>query len=438
VLDRPALELAAMLRRREVSSVELVRASLDAISKRDGELCAFVDVSPRRALAAARRADEMLAHRGVHPPFLGVPTGIKDHEPVRFHYTRLGSRAFRWLIAPYDGHVAHACKRAGFVIVGKTATSELTILPIVDVDLHPPTRNPHDPARYSGGSSGGAAAAVAGGMLPIAPGADGAGSIRIPAAFCGLVGFKATRGALPNPYGRLDAAGISMIGPLARTVRDAAALLDALSANPDGTFARAVGEPVPRLRVRVLVRPPIATAVEPEIEAATRAVARRLADDGHDVDEAPPLAGDLDEFLPLMARMVARVPLLPGMERLLQPTTRWMRERGRNVSRAEATALGARISQRIVDWFGNADLVVTPTVARHAPEVGAFRGLDGEGVFRAVAPLGAFTAPFNLSGQPAVTLPVARSAQGLPIGVQLVGRAGADRLLLALAAALLS
>jgi amidase len=434
MLDRPALELAAMLRRREVSSVELTRACLDTIAARDRDIAAFVDVSPRRALAAARRADHLLARGGELPPFLGVPTGIKDHEPVRFHFTRLGSAAFRWLVAPYDGHVARACKRAGFVIVGKTSCSELTLLPIVDVAIHAPTRNPHDLSRYSGGSSGGAAAAVAAGMLPIAPGADGGGSIRIPAAFCGLVGFKVTRGALPNPYGLIDASQLCTIGPVARTVRDAAALLDALAAQPDGSFARALGAAIPRLRVRVLVTPPIATAVDAEIEAATRALAERLAALGHDVSDAPPMrVGDLDDFIPIMAQMAALVPVLPGMERRLQPATRWMRERGRGVSRARARALAEQLAARVLAWFGDADVVVSPTVGDLAPEVGSFRALDGEGTFRAIAPIGAFTAPFNLSGQPAVSLPVATTRSGLPIGVQLVGRLGADRLLLSLA-----
>ena len=141
-----ALELAARLRRREVSAVELARECLDAIAARDGELGAFVEVARRRTMLQARRADAALA-RGDHAPFLGVPTAIKDQEPVRGMGTRVGSRALRWLVSPIDGHVARACRRAGFVIVGKTACSELTILPFVDVSLHPPTRNPHDLAR---------------------------------------------------------------------------------------------------------------------------------------------------------------------------------------------------------------------------------------------------------------------------------------------------
>jgi amidase len=437
-LAESAVELAARLRRRELSSVELVRASLDAIRARDRELGAFVEVAGRRALAQARRADARLAAGGRDlPPFLGVPTAIKDHEPVRGLGTRIGSRAFRWLVSPIDGYVARACKRAGFVIVGKTACSELTILPFVDVALHGPTRNPHDLERYGGGSSGGAAVAVAASLLPIAPGSDGGGSVRIPAAFCGLVGFKSGRGSLPNPAGPFDPVGISALGPLARTVRDAAAMIDVLSRHPDGSFARACDDDVPALRVKLLVRSPLADGeVARDHAAAAAEVARALELAGHRVSDAAQLSGDIDEFLPIMARMVARIPLLPGMVRLLQPTTQWLREHGRTVTRTDAVAIGDRIDRRVRDWFGDADVVVTPTVAQPAPKVGAFAGLDGEGVFRAAAPIGAFTAPFNISGQPAISIPWATSSSGLPIGVQLVGRPGADRLLLAVAAKL--
>ncbi len=432
----PALDLAARLRRREMSSVELVRDALDHIRAKDPTLGAFVEVAGRRALAQARRADALLA-RGHAAPFLGVPTAIKDHEPVRGMGTRLGSRAFRWLVSPVDGHVARACRRAGFVIVGKTACSELTILPFVDCGLHGPTRNPHDPDRYSGGSSGGAATAVAGDMLPIAPGSDGAGSIRIPAAFCGLVGFKPGRGTLPGAPAFLDPIGLSAIGPLARTVRDAAAMLDALAARPDGSFARACDQPVPPLRVKLTVRSPLyGVDVAPDHAAAAEAAARRLEKLGHAIAEVEPPVGDVDEFLPLMARMIARVPVVPGMARLLEPTTRWLREQGRPVTRGDAVAIAERMAEDILAWFGDADIVITPTVAQPPPRIGAFANLDGETVFRRAAPLGGFTAGFNVTGQPAVSLPLAVSRTGLPIGVQLVGRPGSDRLLLALAAKL--
>lgn len=430
-----ALELAGRLRRREVSSVELVEQAIAQIRARDGELGAFVEVAARRALLQARRADAALGRKGPHAPFLGIPTGIKDHEPVRGLGTRLGSRAFRWVISPIDGYVARACRRAGFILLGKTACSELTILPYAHGTLHPPTRNPHDPSRYSGGSSAGAAAAVAANLIAIAPGSDGGGSIRIPAAFCGLVGVKPSRGAVPNPYGMLDPIGLSSLGPLAHSVRDAAALLDVLVERPTGAFTRACETPVPKLRVRVLTDPPLANlTTAPAHAAAAREVARRLDQLGHTVSDAPHLTGELERFLPLMARMVARVPLLPIMERSLEPTTRWLRAQGRGVTLSDVRAVADSLARDIDAWWGDADLVVTPTTAQPPPAVGSFAHLDGEATFRAAAALGAFTAPFNVTGQPALSLPFPTT--GLPIGVQLVGRRGADHLLLAVAASL--
>ena len=430
-----ALELAGRLRRREVSSVELVEEAIARIRARDGELGAFVEVAARRALLQARRADALLAKKGPHAPFLGIPTGIKDHEPVRGLGTRLGSRAFRWVISPIDGYVARACRRAGFVLLGKTACSELTILPYAHGTLHRPSRNPHDLSRYSGGSSAGAAAAVAANLIAIAPGSDGGGSIRIPAAFCGLVGVKPSRGAVPNPYGMLDPIGLSSLGPLAHSVRDAAALLDVLAERPTGAFARACEMTVPKLRVRVLTEPPLANVTTaPAHAAAARAAARRLEQLGHTVSDAPRLTGELERFLPLMARMVARVPLLPIMERSLEPTTRWLRAQGRGVTLSDVRAVADSLARDIDAWFGDADLVVTPTTAQPPPAVGSFADLDGEATFRAAAALGAFTAPFNVTGQPALSMPFPTT--GLPIGVQLVARRGADHLLLAVAASL--
>jgi amidase len=269
-------------------------------------------------------------------------------------------------------------------------------------------------------------------MIAIAPGSDGGGSIRIPAAFCGLVGVKPSRGALPNPAGMFDPVGLSTIGPLARSVRDAAAMLDILAERPSGAFARACDAPVPPLRVRMLVEPPLANVTTaPAHAAAVRDAARILEELGHTVTAAPRFTGELDRFLPLMARMVARVPLLPIMERSLEPTTRWLRAQGRGVTLSDVRALADSLARDVFAAFGDADLMITPTTAQPPPRVGAFAGLDGEQTFRTAAALGAFTAPFNVSGQPAISLPW--RAQGLPIGVQLVARRGADHLLLAVA-----
>lgn len=424
----PALDLAARIARRETSSVEAVTEALAAIRAQNGAVGAFVSVDEAGALRQARHADAMRG-RGIAKPFLGVPIGIKDHEPVRGFVTGLGSRAFGWLYTPFDGAIAKAMRRAGFVILGKTATSELTIMPYVHG-----ARTPFDPAHYAGGSSGGAAAAVASGMIPIAPGSDGGGSIRIPSAFCGLVGVKPGRGVLPNPYGGMDPAQISSVGPLARTVRDAAALIDALRDGGGDAFLPSVERALPsRMRVRVLLSTTLAR-VDPEIAEATVAVAKRIEALGHALVPAPPYIATVDEFIPIMAAMVAKMPLVPFTERLLEPTTRWLRAYGRKVH--DARERGAALAARVDDWWGDTDLLVTPTVAQLAPKAGSFDGLDGEATFRAAAPLGAFTAPFNLSGQPAISIPWGRAKNGLPIGVQIVARHRADRMLLALAARL--
>ncbi|HVY49743.1 MAG TPA: amidase [Minicystis sp.] len=437
-----ARDLAARLRRREVSAVEVTRRALAEVARRDGEIAAFVEVDERDAMRAAAEADARLARGGELPAFLGVPTGIKDHEHVRGMGTRAGSRALAWVVSPFDSKLTRRCREGGFTILGKLSTSELTILPFVDVGLHPPTRNPRSPSHYAGGSSGGSAAAVAAGFVPIAPGSDGAGSIRLPASFCGLVGIKPGRGVVFHEHAIVDPIEMSAVGPIAHDVRDAAALLDVLAgraahrAEPaPGSFRAAADAPPEHLKVRVGTRSPLAD-VHPEITAAVERAARALGRLGHRVADGAPLDGRVEEFLPLMARMVASVPLLPLSSRWLQPTTRWMREEGRRTTRADAIGCGKALERKVLAWFGDADAWLLPTCPLPPPAVGQFEGLSGEGVFRAVVPYGAFTAPFNASGQPAISVPAGSTKAGLPIGVQLVGRPGGDRLLVGLAAAL--
>lgn len=433
-LPHSALELAALVRRRALSAVEVVRHHLEVISERNPDLGAFVELHEDRALHEAERIDERIARGGALPPFLGLPTAIKDHEHLRGCFTRAGSRALRWVYSPVDGFMARACRRAGFVLCGKLATSELTILPFIQTGLHPPTRNPYSPDHYAGGSSGGSAAAVASGMLPVAPGSDGAGSIRIPAAACGLWGMKASRAALPNPYRVFDRPLLSSIGPLAHTVRDAAALMDVLAG--ETKFASACEETPRRgLRVRLLLETPL-SKVDEEHARAARTMAQRLESFGHHVEAGEPLDGTIEDFLPLMARMVANVPVVPFTERWLEPTTQWLRVMGKRVSQRAAMRQKEDLEKRVLAWFGDADLWITPTMPIPIPLVGSFQDLDGEGVFRAAAALGAFTAAFNVSGQPAISVPAGRSRAGLPIGVQIVGQRDADRLLLSLAAML--
>jgi amidase len=437
-----ALDLAARLRRREISAVEALQYSLDVIARENTEIQAFIELDEKRAFLAASDADRRLARGGDQPLFLGVPTGIKDHEHMRWMHTRAGSRALTWVVSPVDSVLASRCREGGFVLLGKLATSELTILPFIDIDLHPPTRNPIDKNHYAGGSSGGSSAAVAAGMIAIAPGSDGAGSIRLPASFCGLVGFKPGRGVLFHEHATVDCVEMSAVGPIALNMRDAAALTDVL----DGQY-RMSGRIEPQsflaacdvrpqgLKVKLGLSSPLAK-VHPEVEKTVRAAAKKLEELGHHVEEGGPLDVSADEFLPLMARMVRGIPLLPFTSHLLQPTTRWMREQGRGLTRADVIRICAKLERRVLDWFGDADVWIVPSCPELVPRVGQFEGMDGESVFRSVIPIGAFTAGFNASGQPALSLPGGKSANGLPIGVQLVGRRGQDRQLIGLGMAL--
>ncbi len=436
-VHRSALELALSISRRELSSVGVTQAFV-ARAAAKAQLGAFVDRFESRALRDAARVDEAIA-RGARNlgAFAGVPIGLKDVEAVRASWLRMGTRAYRYFWTPVDGPLAGRVRRGGFVFVGKTATPELALLPITEPEIHPPCRNPHDPRFTPGGSSGGAAAAVAAGMLPIAHGSDAAGSIRIPAALCGLFGFKPSRGILPNDYGFVDRLRFNENGCLAWTVEDSAAFLDLLAGRSypadspsEDSFLAASRRTPPRLRIRYCVESAV-TDVEPDAADAVMATARRLRECGHDVEQAPRLEGVLDEFLPLWQRMAANMPV--PSDRLLEPSSRWLRQRGREISHADAASRSRALSDRILAWFGGADVFVTPTVAIHPPRVGEHRTLrDGEARFRALSPLAAFTAPFNVSGQPAATLPSGKSRLGLPLGVQLVGRPGADATVLAL------
>lgn len=433
LLRRSALALAAMVRRREISSQELVATSLAAIAAHNPQLAAFVTVTEAAARRTAQKLDRLAAKADPAslPPFFGLPMGIKDVNLCRGVRAQMGSRAFSWLWSPVDDVTVADLRRAGFVMLGKTATSELAILPLVEPDIHPPTRNPLSPAHTAGGSSGGAAAAVAAGLLPVAQASDGAGSIRIPASFCGLYGLKPSRDLLPNPYRRVDVFNMSTCGSVTRTLDDTAALLDVLSRrgpHAEGSFLQQLREPVPRLRIRVTTEAPIGTT-EPEIAAVVHKVAALLSDLGHEVQEGPPLVGTLEEFLPIYQRLAANAPV--PRESLLQPVTRWLRQAGRSLRNAEVVQLRESLGTRVDAWFSGCDIVLSPTVPIRPPEVLAFAALPPEQAFARAAVFGAFTAMYNLSGQPAISVPAA-TLGALPVGVQLAAARGKDALLLRL------
>lgn len=431
-----ALALARAVRERDVRVEDLVARCLDAIAARD-DLHAFVYVTADAALRTARAMDRRLARRrrGPLPPLYGVPTAIKDLNLARGTFTRFGSRAFSHFWSPVDDRVVASLRRAGLVFLGKLATAELGAMPVTEPATHPPTRNPWDPSRTAGGSSGGSGAAVAAGLLPIAQGSDGAGSIRIPAAFNHVFGFKPSRHRVPFPYTGAPKRPLSTCGPLSHTVADAAAMLDAMSARsrvppPPRPFVAMADEAPGRLRIRVTTRSPLVTAT-PAITSAVEAVAGTLGDLGHVVAEGPPPEGRLEEFLPLWQRIIAATPVLRPS--VLQPVTRWLRDAGKRLDSRDVDARHHELEARVLAWFGDADLWLTPTVALPPPPVGAWSELGPAAAFEAAAGLGAFTALANVTGQPAASVPMGLDGDGLPMGAQLIGPPGADARVLAVA-----
>lgn len=423
-----ALEQARRIEEGDITSLELVEHYLERIDVHDEELGAFVEIYGDRARAQAERADKIRRRGGPMGPFHGVPTAVKDHHMVRFTRTRLGSRAFDWLWSPVDDGVVQRLKQAGLIILGKTTMSELGLLPIVEPDDGPPTRNPWDTQRSAGGSSGGAGAAVGAGLLPLAPGSDGAGSVRIPSALNGLVGLKPTRGLVRDDSDRFDTFGLTVIGPMARSVDDAAALLDALT-GAHGNYLRRSREPARPLRVGVVVEPPFGS-VHPSIKAAIEGAAERLKDAGHHVEWRDAPNATLEEFTPLYQKFLSRIPVIQAGK--LQELTRWFREQGRQVSAKEAWQRFRRFEAMGNDAMAGIDVMMTPTVGVRAPRIGEFSDLPPAEYFRAAAPLGTFTAMANITGQPALSVPFGE-CQDMPVGVQLLGRHGDDALLFRLA-----
>jgi amidase len=441
--ELPALTLAHMLRSGNISSEELVRDCLERIDSTNARIGAFVDVLRERALGEARTADARLRRQSRRlGPFAGVPIGVKDLNLARGSFTRFGSRAFERLFVPFDDAVVAQLRRGGFVVIGKTATSELGSLPVTEPDIHPPTRNPWDLQVTAGGSSGGAAAAVAAGMIPIAQGSDAAGSIRIPASFCGLFGIKPSRGRVENPYGLDDRKLIWTSGPIARTVGDAAALLDVMAGitvgkphwapPPRRTFAELAEEIPSRVRLCVATQSTYVDTEE-DVAAAVERVAQLLEKLGHHIEERRVELPDgvIDAFLPVWQAAAARAPVHDWS--LTQPVTRWLGEKGRAVDPRAVERTTDRLQAMVLEQFGDADAWITPTVPVMPPRVGAWRGQSPEQVLAEATKLGVFTAPFNLSGQPAASVPAGRSRKGHPVGVQIAGRPLADGLVLAIA-----
>jgi amidase len=450
------LEQATAVRRRELSALELVDHYLRRIEALDGELGAFVTVTGERAREQARAADRLtLTDPYRLGPLHGVPVAIKDLTHTAGVRTTFGSAVYAGFVPPEDADVVIALRAAGTISLGKTNTSEFGSSLYCETALGPPTRNPWDLSCTAGGSSGGAAAAVAAGLVAGAHGSDGGGSVRIPAAICGLVGFKPSRGVVPTgPFG-WGGFGLPTDGPIARTVPDAAAMLDAMAAPapgepylppppPAGGYLAATrrADPV-RRRIGVWREPVLADVpLDPACEAAVATAAAHLAAAGHEVVEvAAPFGPDTTRhFETIWQALALSTAVPPGDEQRLLPVTRWLRERGRAIGVAQLLGAVAALQGKVraaARRLAGIELLLSPTLATPQVPVGWFTETgDPAEDFARQKRFSPYCAVYNVTGQPAVSLPLGTTADGAPVGVMLAAAPGADGLLLRIAAEL--
>lgn len=448
---------AALVATGQCSAIELVEAAIDRIESVNPKINAVVTDLFDRARAEA--ASSSLPDG----PFRGVPLLLKDlgcHAagvPVYGGTRFLRDRGWK---APVDSELATRFRAAGFIFVGKTNTPELGLSPTTEPDTFGPTRNPWNPDRIVGGSSGGSAAAVAAGLTPLAHAGDGGGSIRNPAGACGLVGLKPSRGRTSMGPGKGEGwAGCVVEHVVTRSVRDAASVLECVAGPaagdpyyappPERPFAAELGRAPGSLRVGQFTHNDF-TPAHPESVEAVRAAAALLGELGHTVDDGYPEALDephLGELTSVavaasVAREIDEMEASVGervVEGDLEPATLAMAERGRSLSAPEYVAnLDAlhAYGRRLRSWWAEEpgatgyDILITPTMAEPAPPIGSIKGADIERIIRLVP----YTMPYNVSGQPAIGLPLHWTEDGLPLGIQLVARYGAEDLLIRLAA----
>ena len=445
----PVGDLAARVRGGELSARELVEASLDRISALNGELNAFIELDEERALAAADQIEP-----GDERPFAGVPIAIKGNVPVEGLCMNFGSKFLAGHRPSHSAYLVRRLREAGFVVVGTTNLPEFGILPTTEPRHTGPTRNPWDLNRTPGGSSGGSAAAVAAGMVPVAHGNDGGGSIRIPAACTGLVGLKTSRGRISKGP-ELGDSFLACDGVLTRTTGETAALLDVLAGYEvgDATWAPRPAEPYStsvrrdpgRLRVAMTAANPLDVDVDPECVRGMHQAAELLASLGHEVEEAAPsmpgkdaLALFIGVFGPLVSLGIGYGELLAGRpptDDEIEPLSRALYEQSSQITSVGylgAVAQLQALARGLVAFFAGYDLLLTPALAERPLEIGDCNGLGSEPLAD-LARSGAFTpftALFNITGQPAISIPIGFGEDNLPTAVQIVGKPlGEDTLL---------
>jgi aspartyl-tRNA(Asn)/glutamyl-tRNA(Gln) amidotransferase subunit A len=451
-----ASDLAAMIRRREVSPVEVMRATLDRIQRAQPILNAFITVAGDQAMAAAREAERALMSGAELGPLHGVPASVKDLVPTKGIRTTFGSLIFKEHVPDRDAVAVARLKEAGAIIVGKTTTPEFGQQSLTEAPLFGRTRNAWSAARTSGGSSGGAAVAVAAGLGPIAIAGDGGGSTRIPAACNGVVGFKQSLGVVPQDYAPDGFGNISYTTPMTRTVLDTAIMLQVM-AGPDPRDPLSVGRTKPDFvaaakrdgplnGVRIAWRPRLGNEiVAAEVLAACGGAMAAFAALGAETLEH---RGAFENPEPLWFvinasyRKAHYEEYLRSKRDIMCPTFVRQMDSLPSYSSAELYAAifaRTRLFRHAQSWFESCDILATPTLSRTALPIDQdFFGpieIDGQFVPNLRAAWYPYTMPFNLTGNPAVSLPCGFDSSGLPIAIQLVARCGEDVTLLRAAAA---
>jgi amidase len=428
---------AESIRERTVSAAELVDLYLERIARLNPELNAFRVVFAERARAEAAQADARLK-AGEERPLLGVPVAVKDNLNVAGEVTAMGTNAYGGP-ATADSEAVRRLRAAGAIVIGKTHMSELAIFPFTESLAWGQTRNPWDRGRSPGGSSGGSGTAVAAGLVGAGYASDGGGSIRIPASVAGLFGLKPQRGRVPLLPDPEHWYGLSSGGGLTRSVLDTALWLDVV-ADTERPFVEAARSEPGRLRVALSFKPTAITRVDPRVRAAVERVADALRSLGHDVVERDPDYGEIAPlFLPRwLVGIRDDVRALPHPERL-EKRTRQLARLGALVGNGgvrRARAAEEARTRRIGAIFDDVDVLLTPTLPTPPDRLGRFADRSLATTIALVAGMVCFTQVWNVTGQPAASIPAPVAHGDLPIGAQLVGRPGDEATLLSLAAQL--
>lgn len=449
-VELDGLALAALVRAGQVSPQELLDAALAAHTQLGAHVAPYAQVHEERARAA-------VAAGLPAGPFTGVPFALKDlWTSWRGTPTGNGSRLFADVPATHDDALVQRYLAAGFVLLAKTKSAELGVSPTTEPAVVGPAANPWDTSRSTGGSSGGAAAAVAAGLLPLAHATDGGGSIRIPASRCGLFGLKPTRGRVSSAPRGEGWAGLSAQHVVSRTVRDSAAALDVAAGPvagdpywapppPTDSYLQEVGRAPRRLRVGICVDAVNGAPVDEQARQAAHRTAERLSDLGHELVEVtwpvtPEQVGAVQGLIPAHVAAVvdARLAQLGRAQREddVEPVTAVFVEWGRSITaRAyiEAVQTMHEIGRRVAAAFESVEVVLSPTCGDVTPPLGVLDGSDVQRFLAHVGPSSAFAGLANITGQPAMSLPLDLAADGTPIGSHVLGRFGDEATLLRLA-----